>query len=149
MYRRKTIEKWKFDGLKVALFFVLISLIPHGINQIHGDEHFVTPAPSNPTIIIEQEVPTYKILSIEDEICAVFGDACAEAIAVARCESGLDPNAANPDSSARGLFQIMASVHGVRAKWLFNPSVNIRVAKQLYDEQGWNPWICNYVLEDL
>jgi hypothetical protein len=78
-----------------------------------------------------------------DKIKAAFGKDGDDAVKVAFCESSLNPEAKNKRSSARGLFQIMASVHGVREKWLLNEDVNIQVAKQLFDEQGWNPWLAS------
>ena len=85
--------------------------------------------------------------SIEDKIRAVFGDNADRAIEIARCESGLNPNAINNSNSNGstdvGLFQIN-SVHGVRSKWLLNPDINIRVAKQIFDEQGnFSAWVCD------
>lgn len=100
----------------------------------------ITPTPS-PTIIPPTPTPTQSQEQlIEQEIRLVFGKAGDTAVKVARCESGLNPQAKNKISSARGLFQIMQSWHKIDQKWLFNPNINILVAKQLYDEQGWNPW---------
>ena len=58
-------------------------------------------------------------------------------------ESGGNPNAYNP-SGASGLMQIMASWadnFGYEAGDLFNPSVNLEIAKALRDEtwRHWNP----------
>lgn len=100
----------------------------------------ITPTPS-PTIIPPTPTPTQSQSQlIEEEIRLVFGEAGETAVKVARCESSLNPQAKNKTSSARGLFQIMQSWHGIDQKWLFNPHINILVAKQLYDEQGLAPW---------
>lgn len=59
-------------------------------------------------------------------------------------ESGGDPNAKNPTSSARGLFQIMASIwapeFGVSYADLFDPVINTRIARGVYDRQGYGAW---------
>lgn len=70
----------------------------------------------------------------------VFGKDAPVMTKIAKCESGLNPNAKNKNSTARGLFQVMSSVHGVQEKWLYNPMVNALIAKQLYDRQGTVPW---------
>lgn len=102
-------------------------------------------SPASDLVVIEREVEKVVEVprlpqSIEDEICAVFGSHCSDALKVARCESGLNAKSANKTSSARGLFQVMSSVHGIREKWLYNPHINIQVAKMLFDASGWEPW---------
>ncbi len=81
--------------------------------------------------------------SLEDLICS-YGWDCARALAVARCESRLDP-AAVGGAGERGLFQI----HPVHAAWLgprwdalFDPVVNVAVAHEMWRTQGWRPWSC-------
>lgn len=62
-------------------------------------------------------------------------------------ESGNNPAAANPSSSARGCFQLMLSVHAGRftklgystSQWS-NPDVNTLVALDLYRDAGTAPW---------
>lgn len=88
------------------------------------------------------------ITDIEKEIHEVFGEEWEKALKIFECESGLNPKAINKSNSNgtidSGLAQIN-SVHGIRAKWLKNPSISIRVAKQLYDEQGgWGAWYSSY-----
>ncbi len=59
-------------------------------------------------------------------------------------ESKGDPNAKNPTSSARGLTQILASswasYFGVTYDDLYDPETNVRLAKEIYDIQGWDAW---------
>lgn len=73
----------------------------------------------------------------------VFGKDADQAIAVARCESGLRSNAINKanknGSKDMGLFQIN-SVHGIPERYLLNPVINAQVAKQMFDANGWNNW---------
>lgn len=90
-----------------------------------------------------KEAPEKKY-SVEDDIRQVFGDKAEEAIKVAKCESGLravSNEGLNKNGSVdAGVFQVNQSAHRVAKKWLMNSAINIRIAKQLYDEQGWNPW---------
>lgn len=78
------------------------------------------------------------------------------AIAVCLAESGGDPLNKNPNSSAKGLWQIMESVHGAMIKeeqkrWqaelqtpktpnVFEPHVNTSVAMRLWQSRQWAPW---------
>ena len=59
-------------------------------------------------------------------------------------ESGGNPNAANPRSSARGLMQVMASVWAdefdVTWDQLYEPEINLYVARQILDRQGFTAW---------
>lgn len=66
-----------------------------------------------------------------------------DALEVARCESGLDPEARN--GPHRGLFQLNERYHGWRvpAGWPIDSSVgNAVAARALQREQGWRPWSC-------
>ncbi len=70
------------------------------------------------------------------------------ALDVIACESGGDPNAKNPSSSASGLFQHLASEWDRRAYgagWyqsdIFDPVANVAVAAWLvYEGGGWSHW---------
>lgn len=79
-----------------------------------------------------------------------FPEDSATAIAIARCESGLKPDAYNPKnyngSVDRGLFQIN-STHDTRMDALgldpWNPEHNAQFARLLYEESLWQPWVCH------
>ena len=66
------------------------------------------------------------------------------AAAIAMAESGGDPKAANPNSNARGLWQIMTTAHGdkIAGRDILSPQVNADVARKVYIEAGkkWTPW---------
>ena len=75
-------------------------------------------------------------------------DQVDRAIEVMQCESGGNPNAKNPDSTASGLFQHLHSLWGPRvakAGWgdgsIWDPQTNIAVAAWLLTEGGgWRHW---------
>ncbi|MFN0092756.1 MAG: transglycosylase SLT domain-containing protein [Acidimicrobiales bacterium] len=83
-----------------------------------------------------------------------FGARGAEAVAIARCESSLDPAARN--GAHYGLFQI-SDVHldtlvrprGWAMMDLLRPEPNIEVAWALFvrAEQSWRPWACAAALQ--
>ncbi len=74
-------------------------------------------------------------------ICHVFGQYCRQALAVARCESGLSTTAEN--GQYRGLFQM-----GTSERRLFGhgPSAfaQVRAAHRyfVYTGRDWSPWSC-------
>ena len=71
-------------------------------------------------------------------------DLVSTALCVIRYESGGNPDAKNPRSTARGLFQILASLwaphFGVSYQDLYNPELNVRLAYKIYLSQGWGAW---------
>lgn len=69
------------------------------------------------------------------------------ALAVIWCESKGNPNAANPRSSARGLFQHLerywparSSKAGYAGASILNPEANTAVAAYLVRTSGWHHW---------
>jgi hypothetical protein len=71
-------------------------------------------------------------------------DEIGTALCIMDHESGGDPDAANPRSTASGLFQILGSLWAphfdVRTEDLYEPVTNIRLASQIWDLQGWSAW---------
>jgi len=69
------------------------------------------------------------------------------ALKIVACESGGDPAAKNPTSTARGLFQILASLWApyfdVTYNDLYHPETNTALARRIYDQSGWNAWTCH------
>ncbi len=95
-------------------------------------------------------VHTAPLPDIQNRICEAFGDRCAQALAVARCESRFDPTDVGA-AGERGLFQI----HPVHAEpgelldqiglsWdaMFDVDANIAAARALFLRDGWTPWSC-------
>jgi hypothetical protein len=85
-------------------------------------------------------------------INAVFGTAAPQAMKIARCESDLNPSAVSRTDD-HGLFQIniinkadFTRVTGQPWSAIYNTYYNTRYAKVKYDELGWEPWLCKYVL---
>jgi hypothetical protein len=89
----------------------------------------------------------------QGQIESVFGSAAGQAVAIARCESGLNPGAVSSGGGNHGLFQIN-SVHKASfiqvtgQPWpaIYDAHWNAVFAKWLYDQQGWRPWSCRRVL---
>lgn len=88
-------------------------------------------------------------MSTEDYICYVFGRDCRMALAVSQAENGTrqcDRFGINTNKSIdTGVFQIN-SIHlkkGWKLSDLLDCHKNVDYAKQIFDAQGWNPWV-NY-----
>jgi hypothetical protein len=91
-------------------------------------------------------------------IAAAFGsgDLGHQAQRVAACESKLNPSAVSPTND-HGLFQINRPTWDKPHAWdgwqqqtgtswsaVYDPYVNARFARQLYDRSGWGPWACRH-----
>ena len=86
--------------------------------------------------------------SPESIIDRVFGKDAPEAKKVFTCESHLKADATHKNNDGSldvGIAQIN-SVHSIPESYLKNPMINILVAKQIFDAQGWNPWTCKKAL---
>lgn len=108
-----------------------------------------TPAPPTPA---PKPAPAVQVPTdgLEALVCS-YSWPCQEALAVARCESGVDSAGrldgifAASSRSSYGLFQIN-SVHARRfpefwESWM-DPAKNTAWAFQIWSEQGWRPWSC-------
>lgn len=66
------------------------------------------------------------------------------AICIIRHESNGEPDADNPRSSARGLFQVLGSLwaphYGISRSDLYDPIVNTRIARDIWENYGWWAW---------
>lgn len=97
------------------------------------------------------EMVTPQPRTVEDIIRSHFaGTVGDQAMRVARCESGLRPDARSPDGSNHGLFQIN-NVHAARfpavtgRPWStgrYEAEANTVYARWLYGSSGWGPWAC-------
>ena len=97
---------------------------------------------------VYESVDTKSLNSVEQEILDVFGlEDFQIARAIAKAESGLRVDAFHANDNGTidlGVFQIN-SVHfnrkGCSMAELVTLEGNVKCAKQIYDEQGWNPWV--------
>ena len=128
------LNKWQmtptWESKQLKLGTSLLSPVPQNDLVFAREKPQDTPKPTpKPTTVLVQE-----------EIVRVFGEDTIM-LKVAKCESGFNPKAKNPKSSATGVFQIMSSVHGISPRFLTDYKVNIAIAYKLFKEQGTNPWV--------
>lgn len=77
------------------------------------------------------------VSAIESVICS-FPWPCQEALAVAQCESRLDPGAVGRYGE-RGLFQVWPEMWGPVPS---DPAGQAAQAYAIWREHGWGPWSC-------
>lgn len=113
--------------------------------------------PTNDIAVRNEEravVGTYTKEDIAIYIVDVFGynEVGQTALAIAQCESGLDPNAVNEDNWLwggqgvdHGIFQINDYHHKDKfdnIEQLYDPAFNIMLAKEIYESSGFWAWSC-------
>lgn len=150
----------KLDYHLVILLLALVSCVSAYMglrllaDKVRAANEFASPLPS--AKLVEIEIPKYiekevYVLpqNVVDFIEMLWGDEAGDAIKVFTCESRLNPSVEhwnNNGSVDTGVAQIN-SVHGINQKWLRDYRINLLVAYKLWQEQGWRPWVCDYVLE--
>lgn len=162
--RRGLVTQVAVALMALALFIGGVSTTPLGRNiaGITGFDAYANAIPWIPTPTPtpkpkpQVNVPSYANdpgkLAVANEIKAVFGGYATGAIAVATCESGLNPNARNTtpigNSHAEGVFQILypstwngTSYHNDSP---YNYAANIRAAHEIFQRDGnsWREWAC-------
>lgn len=87
-----------------------------------------------------------------------FGDKADEAEKIVQCESGFSNLILNKNNNGtvdRGIFQLN-SVHANRFAKMYGIDyetgahdfeLNVKYAKFLYDNQGWQPWVCAKIVK--
>ena len=78
-----------------------------------------------------------------------------KAVKIAWCESRLNPsaiNSANSNGTAdRGLFQLndggTMQRLGITKHTAFDPHTNAEAAYVLFEDRGWQPWVCRYKIK--
>lgn len=104
-------------------------------------------APKAAAPVVHKAAAPVSSGSVQDQIRAVFGPYAGQALNVARCESGFNPNAVNRSSDAEGVFQFLASTWrgtSYAGYSRFNASANIHAAYQVFTRDGhsWREWQC-------
>ena len=88
---------------------------------------------------------TASSAEVYEAIDAAFGPygQTAKAVRVAKCESGLNPNAGYPDAYYKGLFQLgphVSAINHYGGNW-FDPYQNAAAARDLFVSRGnWSAW---------
>ena len=100
-------------------------------------------APSAP-VVSSAPASSGGVTAIIDQVFGPYGSAATQ---VASCESGLNPGATNPYSSAAGLFQILPSTWSGTSQAgssPYNAWANAVAAHEIFVRDGyiWSEWTC-------
>jgi hypothetical protein len=111
-----------------------------------------TPTPTHTPTPRPQPPPPPGSDQVVSIIRSVFGSYANAAIAVARCESGLNPSAVNPTSiggsHATGLFQILYPstwrTTSLAGRSPYDAQANTQAAYEIFKRDGynWHEWSC-------
>lgn len=135
----------------VVMFIVIGGNILRNAEE-HNREHPIVytayAQEEEPKVILIEVIQKEK--TIEEKIRDTFPEDPETALAIAHCESALNPSAINNrnknGSVDKGLYQIN-SVHDKRVRELeldlFDTDDNLKIARLLYEEHGWKPWVCS------
>ena len=109
-------------------------------------QHYTAPVQHYTAPVQEPSAPSNSG-SVTGEIQAVFGPYAGQALNVARCESGFNPYAKSPISTASGVFQFLNTTWATTSyagESVFNASANIHAAYQVFARDGysWREWSC-------
>ena len=139
----------------------------YAVVEMSGEEIATGSAEAGQSLVATSSVETKE--EIEAYIYEVFGKDGDDAVKMATCESGLNPEQIGDKhllamldgelvGDSIGLFQIRTGDAGVydskpwnRAKangmtvdefrvWMKNPKENVDYAKKMFDRQGWGQW---------
>lgn len=134
--------------------------------------HYVVEAKPSPAAALVTQVQASEVAEspIQQLIREVFGEHAEDALKVAKCESGFNPNVVGDThlltnnggdivGDSIGVFQIRtggkdfnrARANGMtpdefRAE-MKDPVKNIKYARTMFDREGWRPWTCKHTLK--
>ncbi len=145
------LEEWETDwNMRVANRGFSVGLAHEFTEMVGGHMWYFHPPDEVSSVVVRSSDPVDRSLgsNVEqwrDLVAAYFpASEVNRALCIMSHESGGNPGAKNPRSSARGLMQILASLwaphFGVTYEDLYNPEINMRVARGVWDQQGWWGW---------
>lgn len=162
--RRPFVVQFIVAMVTVMVLFTVVTLatpLGHSVAFANMFQSYADAVPWVPTPTpTPRPTPTYSPpqganpgqQAVINEIVAVFGGYSQGALAVARCESGYDPNAWNSypigNSHAEGVFQILYpstwATTSYAADSPYNYVDNIHAAYQIFSRDGftWREWEC-------
>lgn len=121
-------------------------------NEEYQSEQFIvalniiptpTPIRTRPRVVVP-----FDKAPIVAYIESLWGARAQQAIAVFNCESGLNPNAFNPETASKlkGITKFssygVAQINAAFDERLYDYKFNLDVAYQMYLNRGWRPWTC-------
>jgi hypothetical protein len=142
----KLVWKLRTPLYKLAIFILVT-------NSLLGV--LTTPAYAPKPTYASYEKPVNEKQQIINYIISTFGKYSDDAIAIAKCESGLNPRALNDNtkwggvSQDLGVFQINKKYQGVtNSEFLYDYKINTNIAWNIFQNRGynWGAWTCSRTL---
>jgi len=140
--------------ITVSLFIIAMMVVVAGGSQLRpsSSAHAATVTPQAAWVPAHAVTTVPQDASVAGMINQVFGPYSGSAMRVAQCESGLNPNATNPqpvgNSHAEGVFQILYpstwSTTPYAGSSPYNAWANINAAHSIFVRDGysWREWQC-------
>ena len=131
-------NKISYISLALILAYLFIQMLATGWNLA---VEMLTDAFYQEFEVVPVNVPKTSELPVEGMICRIFRPDCKMALSISWAEN--ETRQCNRVSSTGdvGVFQINARWHSWRGN-LYDCLENIRIAKQIFDEQGhWEAWV--------
>jgi len=119
--------------MKQFITLLLVAIILLLILPKHGATYSEITPQTTPHDVLAMTPEAYAMVKYNDPL---FWE-------IARCESGLNPNAKHPVSSASGVMQIINSTWNMYSPPnydKFNFSHNVEVGWKIYKAESWKPW---------
>jgi soluble lytic murein transglycosylase-like protein len=159
--RKKPVKRAKkaHSNFRVLIFLVVMSGVWYMCYKANHMSNFQTDLKEKMEVQAEEPAPSpltkdgFEQVAPRDElprestnqlISRYFGKDADVAIAIAKAESGLNPNAIGDTDTkyhSVGLFQIrLLPERGISKEEMLNPEHNVQYAKMLFDKHGWSPW---------
>jgi len=140
---RSYLDEWVADWFTKADVGLSVALMDEYQDMRERHPHYFNPQPSSSSSVsrsMGSNVEQWRGL-----VSVYFpADQVDRALCLMSYESGGNPNAKNPRSTARGLMQVLASLwapaFGVSYEDLYDPETNLRIASEIYRSQGWRAW---------
>lgn len=114
-------------------------------NRIRIGQVLIIPTRSGSTPPAPAPAPGNNITAIITAAAQRYGQSPSAMIAVARCESSLNPNAVNRSSGASGLFQFLPSTWRTTpyaSSNIFDPYANANAAAWMWSVGRKREWVC-------
>lgn len=97
------------------------------------------------TIYLEAPSQPVEVIDVEQMVRQTFPEDPDTAVAIAFAESSLNLEAVNPEQhegckGSIGLMQIACIHYEGDTDDLKNPVLNLKIARKLYEKEGWRPW---------
>lgn len=126
---------------RIIILVALVLLLIFLPKQAKGDEEL----PANTPVVVEVvSIPSKVKPEYDQYYLMAYAEFKNEPVmlAIGMAESGFNPKAKNPNSTAKGIYQILDGTwkaHKCEGD-VYDPVDNIKCARKIYEDSGTKPW---------